>query len=120
MKIFLSSTYEDLIDYRSSVMDVLQGFEIVYKGMEHFGASEHSPIEVCLSNLADSDRVIVLVGTRYGSRPDDNSPSYTELEIREAERIGKPLQIYVLDTDRQPVLYRFIDGGQNAEDLDLK
>ena len=117
MKIFLSSTYEDLIEYRNSVMDVLQGNEIVYKGMEHFGASEKTSVEVCLNNLADSDRVIVLLGTRYGSRPNNNSPSYTEIEVREAEKLNKPIQAYLLDTDNEPVIMRYIDVGQDGLDL---
>ncbi|WP_411726702.1 DUF4062 domain-containing protein [Methyloglobulus sp.] len=45
---FLSSTYEDLADYRLAVMDVLQECEFLYKGMEFFGATEHKALYTCL------------------------------------------------------------------------
>ncbi|MBV5330542.1 DUF4062 domain-containing protein [Pelodictyon phaeoclathratiforme] len=107
-----------MIEYRNSVMEVLRGNEMIYRGMEFFGASENTPIDVCFQNIAESDRMIVLLGTRYGSRPDCNSHSFTELEIREAERLGKPILIYILDTDRQPVLIKHVDSGKNKSDLD--
>ena len=117
MKVFLSSTYEDLADYRRAVMDVLQECEILYKGMEFFGATEYSALNTCLENISDSDRVIVLMGSRYGSRPSDIEPSYTESEIREAIKLVKPIQAYFLDLDSTPVLVKHVDTGQNADDL---
>jgi SAM-dependent methyltransferase len=117
MKIFLSSTYEDLAEYRNSVMDVLHGNEIVFKGMEYFGASEYPSIDVCLKNIAESDRIIVLLGTRYGSRLNGSIYSFTEIEIREAEKLSKPIQAYFLDTDNQSVLLRYVDEGKDKSDL---
>lgn len=105
MKIFLSSTYEDLSDYRLAVMEVLQECEILYKGMEFFGATEHTALNTCLKNVAEADRVIVLLGSRYGSRPTDKDLSYTETEIQEAVKLRKPIQAYFLDLDDVP-------GGQ--------
>lgn len=117
MKVFLSSTYADLTDYRRAVMDVLQECEVLFKGMEFFGATEHKAIDTCLKNIAESDRVIVLIGSRYGSRQSDNGPSYTEAEIQEAIRINKPIQAYFLDLDNVPVLAKYVDTGQDAIDL---
>lgn len=117
MKVFLSSTYADLADYRRAVMDVLQECEILYKGMEFFGATEHTALNTCLRNISDVDRVIVLIGARYGSRPSEKDPSYTESEIREAIKLGKPIQAYFLDLDSVPILAKHVESGQNAEDL---
>ena len=52
MKLFLSSTYEDLANYRNAVMDVLAHFEIVYNAMEIFGARVTLP---CLGPLITRD-----------------------------------------------------------------
>ena len=117
MKIFLSSTYDDLIEYRRATMEVLQECEILYKGMEFFGATENKPHETCLKNLNDADRVIVLIGSRYGSRPKTQGPSYTEIEILEARRLKKPIQAYFLDLEKTAILAKHFESGHNAKDL---
>jgi SAM-dependent methyltransferase len=114
MRIFLCSTFEDLQAYRRAAMEVLMECEHLYRGMEFFGATQYEALETCLQNVRSADRVVVLVGTRYGSRPSVGQPSFTELEIREAENHELPIQVYCLDVERQPVLARFVDGGEDG------
>jgi SAM-dependent methyltransferase len=118
MKLFLSSTFEDLASYRDAVMDVLAQFGMVFNGMETFGAREQDSLTTCLTQLADSDLVVTLLGTRYGSCPTDSEASYTELEINHALDLGKPLYIYELDVERQPVLARHVETGFGADKLE--
>jgi hypothetical protein len=118
MKIFLSSTYTDLAAYREAVLDVLTGCEITYKGMEFFGASEHNSLTTCLKQLEDSDRVIALIGTRYGSLSSDTMKSFTEHEIDRACELKKPLMVYFMDEDRQPILKKFVETGDSAQKLE--
>src|ERR1041385_6266250 len=103
-RVFLSSTYEDLVPYRDAVMHVLSGCEAVFKGMEHFGAFQSSPLETCLRQLEDSNLAICILRTRYGSCPEGHSKSYTELEIEHAINLKCPIHVYILDEDKQPVL----------------
>lgn len=117
IKIFLSSTYEDLAEYREHLMAVLDGCEAVYKGMEFFGASQAKPLETCLRNLAASNLVVTLIGTRYGSIPEGETKSFTELELEYALRTGKPVWAYFLDEERTPVLRKHIDEGEAAVKL---
>ncbi len=37
-KIFISSTYSDLIPYREKIWELLQGYNVKILGMEKFGA----------------------------------------------------------------------------------
>jgi SAM-dependent methyltransferase len=98
-------------------MDVLYECEAVYKGMEFFGARSSTTLDTCLAQISEADRVIVLIGTRYGSRPDTASPSFTEIEIHEAERLNRPILVYFLDIDQHPVLAKHVDSGRDGEDL---
>jgi SAM-dependent methyltransferase len=117
-RVFLSSTYEDLASYRDEVMRALSGCEVIFKGMEHFGASQGAPLEICLKQIEDSDLVICLLGTRYGSCPEGSSISYTEHEIEHALKLKRPIHVYLLDEDNQPVLKKHVDIGKNADRLE--
>jgi len=115
--VFLSSTYEDLGTHRAHVMDVLARFGLVYKGMEYFGASQHPALEECLRQLEDSDLVIAILGTSYGSSPPGSLKSFTELELDRAHERGLPIHVYLLDEDQHPVLRKHVATGEAAERL---
>ena len=104
IRVFLSSTYEDLSPYRDQVMKVLVSCEAVYKGMEYFGASQYTSLDLCLKQVEDCNLFICLLGTRYGSRPPGNTKSYTELEIERAIELHLPILVYALDVKTQPML----------------
>lgn len=116
LRIFLSSTYQDLESYRSIVLDVLHRNGHVYHGMEFFGAAPCSTLEECLAQVEQSDLVICLLALRYGSCPPRRRLSYTELEIRHAIRSGIPILAYFL-SDQMPVLKTHIDQGLSGDRL---
>lgn len=121
MKIFLSSTFEDLVDYRESVRDALLMFGDTYRGMEYFGASEHSTIEYCLQQIEKCDLVIAILGTRYGTRPNKQAKSFTHQELDYAIERKIPVLGFFIDEDNQPILKRHVDQGEDAIALhDLK
>lgn len=117
LKVFLSSTFQDLVEYRDKVYDVLDGFELVGTGMENFGASGKTPLATCLERLEGADRVVVLVGTRYGTCIPESKISYTETEVRRAIELDKPIMVYALNVEIQRVLQANIDTGEAAERL---
>ena len=116
LRVFLSSSYEDLASHRDEVIRILAKCEAVFKGMEYFGASQDTPLETCFKHIEESDLIICLIGTRYGSCPEGQSISFTELEIDHAIKLGRPVHVYLMDED-QPVIKRFIDVGDNADRL---
>lgn len=88
MKIFLSSTYNDLKEIRRSALNYLEGItghisnatgEVV--AMEYFHATERTCKEECLYNLSSSDLVIGIYGNTYGSIDEETGLSMTEVEF---------------------------------------
>ncbi|MBM3726976.1 MAG: DUF4062 domain-containing protein [Acidobacteria bacterium] len=95
--VFLSSTLEDLKDWREKARDagLKAGFTVVR--CEDFGAGSQPPLSVCLDKLRECQVVVVLVGRCYGSVVDEQGVSYTEAECREAERLGIPVFPFFMD-----------------------
>jgi hypothetical protein len=97
VRIFISSTWEDLQPEREAVEKALQRMQdTTFAGMEYFGSRPETPKE---ASLAEVDRSHIYVGIfahRYGS-------GITEAEYRRAKELGLPCLIYFKD-DRVPVL----------------
>ncbi|MFX1480327.1 MAG: leucine-rich repeat domain-containing protein [Promethearchaeota archaeon] len=69
LKIFLSSTYRDLAEYRTKILDKLNlAFEGV--GMEQFIPDGSNSQEVCIGKLKENNVVIFLISPYYGSLMD--------------------------------------------------
>lgn len=117
MKVFLSSTFEDLSPYREHLMMVLDGCETIFRGMEFFGAAEATLLETCFQYIKSCDLVVTLIGTRYGTIPDGRDKSYTHLELEFAFSVGKPVWAYFLDEQHTPVFTRHVESGPAAEKL---
>jgi hypothetical protein len=103
VKVYVSSTFLDLQDYRRKVSDVLRemGYEDV--AMEHYVARSHRPADECLRDVAACNLYIGLFAWRYGYVPPDDNPSglsITEMEYRQAARsMGEGILIFLLDDD---------------------
>jgi hypothetical protein len=110
--IYLSSTYEDLKDYRSAVFEALRkAYKVL--AMEDYVATDRRPVEKCLADVAEADIYVGLFAFRYGYVPpaehaNPDGLSITELELRYAERLAKPCLAFVLSEDA-PWPPRFID-----------
>ena len=81
-RIFVSSTYEDMIPYREAVSEALTSIEQLPIGMKHFVSAPDKPLDVCLTDVRRCQLYIVLVGMRYGSIDEESGKSITELEYR--------------------------------------
>lgn len=103
MKIYISSTYQDLIDHRSAVDRTLRrmGHDVI--GMEQYVAEGNKPLDRCLADVRLADLYVVIVAWRYGYIPPDQpipgTLSITELECKEAVAAGKPILAFLLDPD---------------------
>jgi len=119
--IFVSSTHQDLKDYRTAVREALHRLEIIVRGMEYFGSKPDSPKDECLKAVKSCRVYIGIFAMRYGSIDEETGKSITHLEYEEAQRLGLPTLIYLIDEENQPVLPKFFDIGENARKLaDLK
>jgi len=98
MKIYLSSTYTDLKDYRESVYRTLckiEGVQVV--AMEDYVACDERPVNKCLNDVEKCDIYIGLFAWRYGFIPNGKKHSITNLEYLKAVETNKPTFIFLLD-----------------------
>lgn len=116
-RIFVSSTYEDMIPYREAVSDALTSIEHLPVGMEHFVSTPDRPLDVCLTDVRRCQLYIVLVGMRYGSIDDETGKSFTELEYEEALKNNIPVLAFVINENECAILPKFVDTGASAEKL---
>ena len=102
MKAYLSSTYEDLKDYRQRAYDELRKLEFDVLAMEHYGAADQRPVDKCLADVEGADLYIGIFAHRYGYVPDEENPkhrSITELEYRHAVEKNIPQLIFLVPDD---------------------
>ena len=115
--IFVSSTYEDLKDYRTSVQQTLHRMETIVRGMEYFGSKPGNPLEECLKAVRSCKVYIGIFSMRYGSLDENTGKSMTHLEYEEAQKLDLPTLIYLIDEERQPILPKLVDTGDKAVKL---
>ena len=76
--IYLSSTYEDLKEYRKVVFDSLRKSGYQVTAMEDYVATDQRPVEKCLKDVAEADIYVGLFAFRYGYIPPPNTATRTD------------------------------------------
>lgn len=114
MKVFISSTYKDLIDYRAAAIRAVEGTNYQASKMEVFGARAEEPVVACLKEVAASDLFIGIYAHRYGHMPTGSDISITEMEYVHAKECGKKIYCFVIDEENQPWLPKFMEGEPGA------
>jgi CheY-like chemotaxis protein len=97
MKIFLSSTYQDLIGHRAAAAQAIERLGQQGIRMEVFGARPIEATSACLEEISDSDALIGIYAHRYGYVPNGQSKSITEQEFDFAQENDKPTFCFVVD-----------------------
>jgi hypothetical protein len=92
MKVFLSSTFQDLQEHRKRVIDAIDrlrvnGADISWLGMEAFGARDDLPSDACVKFVDECELYVGFFGVRYGSIDPKSKLSMTEVEYRRARRM---------------------------------
>jgi hypothetical protein len=113
MKVYLSSTLNDLGPERQAVKDAL-GSECIV--VESYIADERSLRESCLADVAGCDLYIGIVGLRYGFIPPGETLSITHLEYEKA-RGTVPTWVFIKDA--AAVVYSRTDAFTNEHSPDL-
>ncbi len=99
-QVFISSTWEDLIDERKEVIETLWKTNCIPSAMEQFPATEGDKWEFIKSRIDECDYFIIIVAGRYGSC-DNEGLSFTEKEYNYAESIKKPILRFIhKDSDK--------------------
>lgn len=101
-KVYVSSTFKDLREYRLKVREALVQLGHQPMAMETDAADGKRPIKTCLEDVANSDIYIGIFAWRYGWTPKELNPqqlSITHLEYNEAVAKKRLCLIFVLDDD---------------------
>jgi hypothetical protein len=109
IRIFVSSTWEDLQPERKAVEQALHRMrDTAFAGMEYFGSRPETPREVSLAEVDRSHVYIGIFAHRYGSGITEaeyrraRELDITEAEYRRARELDIPCLIYLKD-DSVPV-----------------
>lgn len=99
-RVFLSSTFTDLVDYRRAVQAGIRQLGATDVSMEFFGARDERPAEECIRLVQrESDLFVGIYAHRYGYVPDGYDASISELEYGAACSVPLPRFIYLVDDD---------------------
>ncbi|MEO8372560.1 MAG: DUF4062 domain-containing protein, partial [Candidatus Solibacter sp.] len=103
-RIFISSTSEDLEEYRSAARDAVLSAGCQPIMMEYFTAQgKRKPLEACLREVDTCDAVIAIVAHRYGwvpeGQPDGKAKSITWLECERAAAAQTEVLGFVVSKD---------------------
>src|SRR5882757_5388898 len=100
--------------YRRKIQDAMTQLETVVRGMEQFGSRPGTPVEECIKAVQSCQLYVGVFGMRYGSIPDGHDKSMTNIEYDEAQRLGLPSLIYLLN-ENHSIPAKDVEVGEGAE-----
>jgi len=114
-RIYISSTWEDLADFRAEVCASLRRLRHDVVSMEDYTARSGRPLEECLADVAACDVYVGLFAWRQGFVfvPAGQTKGIAQLELEEAERTGKTVLVFLLAED-QPWPPKLVDEDKRA------
>jgi len=100
LKIYLSSTLDDLEEHRANVKEALRkdGHLVV----DSYGATPNPTVEQCLKDIDSCDIYVGLFAWRYGWEPPGENRSITESEYLAAQKSGKPCLVFMRPLEGWP------------------
>ena len=99
MKVFLSSTAQDLVAYRQVADDTILRLSQEAVVMERFGPLPAEPAAECERKARESDVVICIVAHRFGYVPEKGRGSVTQREVQAAKAAGKDVLVWIVADD---------------------
>jgi hypothetical protein len=122
LKVLVSSTSEDLKDYRAVARNEIVHLQWHPDMMEDFGAIPSPTASACRSKVEQCDVVLLIVGFRRGWVPTreqggDGESSITALELAAARELHKPVLVMLADKKSWPgELYEKDQAGREWVD----
>ncbi len=101
MKVFLSSTAQDLVAYRQVADDTILRLSQESVAMERFGPLPGEPVAECEKKARECDVVVCIVAHRYGFVPEKGKGSITRREVEAAKAAGKDVLVWLV-ADNHP------------------
>lgn len=114
LRIFVSSTFEDLKEYREVVFKAIHSMMGYADDMLFWSADERDALSASLDRVRQCDLVILLIAHKYGYIPPDQKYSITELEYRAAKQASIPVLAFLVD-EKAPWLKAHIEFEKQDE-----
>jgi serine/threonine-protein kinase PknK len=99
LRIFISSTYSDLLEYRQAASAAIVGLGHQSDDMELWSADNRSGAQYSVDRVLQSDVLLLVLAHRYGKVPDGEKFSITELEYLAARDAGIPVLAFFVDPE---------------------
>lgn len=114
MRVYVSSTFCDLREHRAETIAALRraGYEV--HAMEDYAASDRTPVDHCLRDVASCNAFVGIYAWRYGYIPPGHDLSITELEYRHAVKKKLPIFAFLLD-EKHPWPAEYVDPGEKGK-----
>ncbi len=96
-QVFISSTFNDLIEERKAIIETLLKAKYIPAGMEMFSASNDEQFIYIKKIIDDCDYYILIMGGRYGSINSSTGKSFTEQEYDYAISKNIPVLVFLHD-----------------------
>jgi hypothetical protein len=114
VKVFISGTYLDLVEYRAAVSEQLRKMGVVDEvTMTYFGSIDKEPTVASLEKLEGCQIYLGIFGHRYGHVPEGTDFSVTHQEYLRAYELltakKMRLLIYMADPEKIPLLPKLIE-----------
>ena len=103
--VMVSSTFADFRQHREALIGAISGQGLYPIAMEQDSAlPAGTVIDSSLQKVRDGSAYVGIIGVRYGNIPDsaEHNPerlSLTQLEFREAHRLGRPVLLFIMGPD---------------------
>jgi len=102
--VMVSSTFNDLERHRAALVKAIEAREMHAVAMEQDAALPITVIDSSLGKVRAAAAYIGLISHRYGNVPNSaelnpDGLSLTELEFREARRLGRPMLIFIMGSE---------------------
>lgn len=110
--VFLSSTFEDMKEYRKAIIDRIIKRRMVPICMENWGANANKVTSVITDEVKKADIYLGIFGTRYGYVDENTNMSMTKIEYREALASNKPILVYIAKNAKDD-----ITTGDNSQKM---
>ena len=104
MNVFVSSPTKDLGEARKKVCERLLQLGIKPVSMGCYTADGRPPKKVDEAKVKECAGFVLIIGHLYGSSPDREDKSFTELEYEAAIEAGMEVYAFLASEDKFPVL----------------
>lgn len=96
MKVFISSTFEDLKSYRQAATEVVKRYKGTVLAMEYFMSQSQAPQTVCDNEVRECDIFVGIYAHRFGFVPDGEIKSITQQEYELAKKLRKDCLCFII------------------------